>query len=172
MDTAIISQREVSHKVLLFSIGEINFAIRLSDVSEIIKLSEVRKIPRVPGFIEGVLHLRGEIIIVISLRKLLLVKGSSQKKAKIIVFSMQGRKVGFIVDDVTRIVQKSENDILPPPPVILSGPAPDCITGVIEEKDRNILIIDLKKSLSALEEEGLNQVLERELSFLIDQINE
>ena len=159
-------------KLLHFTMGNIDFALKLSDVDEIIKLMEIRKVPRVPVFIEGVLHLRGELTIIISLRKLLKIRGDQHEKSKIVIFSMFGRKIGFIVDDVSRIIQKRNDEILPAPPVVLRGPAPDCITGVVEEKGKNLLMIDLKKSLSALEEERLNQVLQRELSFLIDQIND
>lgn len=151
--------------------GNTDFAVKLSDVTEIIRMVEIRKIPRVPAYIEGVLHLRGEIIIVVNLKKLLLIVGKSIKQPKIIIFSLGDKKIGFIVDDVSKIVQKRENEILPPPPVILTGPAPDCITGVFEENEKNVLMLDLARSMSSLEEEGLNKVLERELSFLIEQIN-
>ncbi len=159
-------------KILHFTVGKVDFAIRLSDVNEVTKLMEVRKIPRVPVYVEGVLHLRGELIIILSLRKLLKISGERSPRSKVIIFTLFGRKIGFEVDDVSRIIQKREDEILPAPPVILKGPAPDCIVGVIEEKAKNYLMIDLKKSLSAMEEERLNQVLQRELSFLIDQINE
>jgi purine-binding chemotaxis protein CheW len=172
METTTQKKSDTSIKILHFGMGTIDFAIRLTDVNEVIKLMEIRQIPRVPVFVEGVLHLRGELIIIISLRKLLKISGRQHEKSKIIIFSMFGRKIGFIVDQVSRIIQKRREEILPPPPVILRGPAPDCITGVIEEKGKNLLLLDLKKSLSALEEERLNQVLQRELSFLIDQINE
>ncbi len=152
--------------------GKTDFAIKLSDVIEIIRMMEIRKIPRVPAYIEGVLHLRGEIVIAVNLKKLLLIAGKTNKQPKIIIFSMGDKKIGFIVDDVSKIIQKRDKEILPPPPVILNGPAPDCITGVFEEKEKNVLMLDLSRSLSAWEEEGLNKVLERELSFLIEQINE
>ncbi len=174
MDISIPASTTVdsSMKILHFIMGEIDFAIRLSDVNEIVKMMDVRKIPRVPPFIEGVLHLRGDLIIVVSLRKLLNIEAELPKKPKIIIFSLYGKKIGFIVDDVVKILLKQDKQILPPPPVVLEGFATDCITGVFEEKNRNILMMDLKRSLAAMEEEGLNKVLERELTFLIDQINE
>lgn len=173
MDATTTAKRvETTIKILHFSMAKTDFAIRLSDVNEVVKLTEFRKIPRVPYYVEGVLHLRGELIIIISLRKLLNISGEQNPKSKVIIFTLGDRKIGFIVDDVYRIIQKREDEILPAPPVILRGPAPDCIVGVIEEKEKNYLLLDLKKSLSTMEEERLNQVLQRELSFLIDQINE
>ncbi len=163
---------ESSFKVLHFQMDEIDFAVKLSDVNEIVKLTEIRKIPRVPSYIEGVLHLRGELIVVISLRRLLDLKGENPKKSKIIILSLYDKKIGFIVDEVAKILFKQEGEILPKPPVILKGLAPGSISGVFEEHGKNILMLDLKKSLTIIEEESINQVLERELSFLIDQINE
>ncbi len=161
-----------SFKALLFALGNIDFAIQLSKVTEIIRMTEIRKVPRVPIFVEGVIHLRGRIIIIVNLRKLFMIKGKPSKNSKIIIFSIDEKQIGFIVDDVSKIVQKNSKDILPPPPVVIKGPVPDCIFGVIDESDKNILLLDLTRSFSALEEIGLNQALERELSFLVDQIND
>jgi purine-binding chemotaxis protein CheW len=170
--TPNILKVESSFKILHFLMGDIDFAIRLSDVNEIVKLTGIRKIPRVPSFIEGVLHLRGELVVIVSLRKLLNVEGESPEKSKIIILSLFDKKIGFIVDEVTKILQKQENEILPPPPVVLKGLAPDCMIGVFKENNRNILMLNLKRTLAVIEEESINQVLQRELSFLINQINE
>lgn len=172
METVSLIKTDSSLKILQFNMGVTDFAIKLSDVDEVVNLMDIRKIPRVPMFIEGVLHLRGDLVIVISLRKLLRIGGKQNEKSKIIIFSMFDRKIGFIVDDVSRIIRKNEKEILPSPPVVLSGPAPECVVGVVEEKGKNLLMLDLKKSLAALEEERLNQVLQRELSLLIDRIND
>ena len=85
---------------------------------------------------------------------------------------MLGKKIGFVVDSVSRILEKNPGNILPPPPVILKGLAPECLFGIFEEKNNNVLFLDLNKSFSSIEEEGLNQVLQQELSLLIDYINE
>ena len=172
MDFKKAGTLDKTYKFLHFVLGGNHFAIRLSEVTEIIKLAQIRKIPRVADFIEGVLHLRGENVIIVNLGRLLHISETIHEKAKIIIFTLFERRIGFIVDNVTKIIQKKENEILPPPPVIIQGPAPDFITGVFEENEHNILMIDLRKSLAALEEESINQVLARELSFLIDQINE
>lgn len=172
MDIQQTTQTTAVSKFLMFSLGSIDFAVRLSEVSEIIRLAPIRKIPRVPPFIQGVVHMRGGIIIIVNLRVLLQIGGRQKEKSKIIIFPMFGRQIGFIVDDVSRIIQRPPDEILAPPPVIMQGLDPECIKGVLKEGERNILIIDLKKSLSTFEEDSLNQVLERELTFLINQLNE
>ncbi len=159
-------------KVLLFTLGEIDFAIKLSNVNEIINMTEIRNIPRSPSFIDGVIHLRDNIIIIVDLRKLFQIIPSAAKKPKIIVYSLKKRQIGFLVDDVSSIIQKSAEDILPPPPVIIKGPTANSIMGIIEESDKNVLLLDLEKSFSALEEQSINEVLKQELTFLIDEINE
>lgn len=161
-----------AYKVLRFSLGEVDFAIKLSNVNEIINMTEIRKIPRSPAFIDGVIHLRGNIIIIVDLRKLFRIVPGSQKKPKIIIYSMKKKQVGFIVDDVSRIVQKNSEDILPPPPIIIKGPTAGCIFGIFEDLDKNVLLLELEKSFSALEEQSINEVLKQELTYLIDEINE
>ena len=79
---------ESSLKILHFMMGKIDFGIKLSEVNEIVKLMDIRKIPRVPPFIEGVIYLRGELIIVVSLRKLLNIDDNKPEKPKIIIFSL------------------------------------------------------------------------------------
>ena len=67
-------------KVLYFSLGENDFAIRLSKVDEILRMTTIRKIPRVPDFIEGIIDLRGSIVVVIDLRNLFLIQGFTNQQ--------------------------------------------------------------------------------------------
>ena len=158
-------------RILRFQLGDQDFAVKLSSVQEIVNMMSVRKIPRVPDFIEGVIHLREEIIIVVDLRKLFELEIGETTKPKIIIMSFPDKQIGFVVDDVVEIINKQNEDILEAPPVIIGGLQQNCVLGVFEENGKNIMLLDLIRSFSTLEEMGLTSVLQKELSLLIDQIN-
>ncbi|MCP4753759.1 MAG: purine-binding chemotaxis protein CheW [Proteobacteria bacterium] len=159
-------------KVIHFNLGYLDFAIKLTRVIEVVTMQKIRKIPGAPEFVEGVINLRGDITVVVDLRKLFLIGGTLETQPKILVFSLNDKGIGFIVDNVSQILRKNQEDILDPPPVVIKGLEQDCIYGVFEEKGKNVLLIDLTKSLSALEAEGLDQVLKQELTYLVDRIKE
>ncbi len=65
-------------QVIVFSLGEERYGVEISQVKEIILPTQITRIPNVPGFVEGVLNLRGgQIATIINLRKRL---GKESKK--------------------------------------------------------------------------------------------
>lgn len=55
--------------LIVFKVGEEEFAIDLLDVKEIIQAQQIRRLPQGFDFIEGIYNYRGEIIHIINLKK-------------------------------------------------------------------------------------------------------
>ena len=53
-------QQEV--KAVGFYVGDEEYAVYIHNVREIYPMTEIRKIPKAPKFVEGVINLRGSII--------------------------------------------------------------------------------------------------------------
>ncbi|MFC4599178.1 chemotaxis protein CheW [Cohnella hongkongensis] len=97
-----------------FGIGEEFYAIRISDIHEIIKMQEITEIPHCRDYVQGVINLRGKIIPVISLRSLFgLAPQSVTKSTRIIVVAHFEESVGIIVDKVSKVATFA--DIQDPP---------------------------------------------------------
>ncbi|MEF2968983.1 chemotaxis protein CheW [Paenibacillus sp. M1] len=107
-------QSIVQDQYIEFGIEQEQYAIRIQDIHEIIKIQEITAIPNVREYVKGVINLRGRIVPVISLRCLF---GSEEaeytKSSRIVVIHHREEAVGIIVDRVNKVTTFS--DIQPPP---------------------------------------------------------
>lgn len=87
-----------------FGIAEEQYAIRIHDIHEIIKMQEITMIPHVRPYVKGVINLRGKVVPVLSLRSLF---GMEEKpfvqSTRIVVVNHREDTVGIIVDKVNKV---------------------------------------------------------------------
>ena len=104
------------------------------------------------------MSLRGEIIPVVDLRRLFEVD-SQGTDYRIILRAVKGVTIGYMVDQVSNVVQIEKKNILPRPPVIIQGLSKECIYGLFDQEEDNVLLIDLSKAISGKEVEALNSLV-------------
>jgi len=93
-----------SKQYLTFSSGEEVFAVEMPLVQEIIHMPELTKVPLAPSSLVGLINLRGAVIPVISLRKLLHNQLQEKDEASRIIIANLWQPVGFLVDSVSSVV--------------------------------------------------------------------
>lgn len=135
-------------QVMRFAVGDLQFAMNITEIREVIPPTEIRAVPKAPGFVEGVLSLRGEIIPVVDLRKLFGTPSES-REFHIILRQVREVTVGYMVDTVSHVVGLPKRDMLPPPPVIVQGLPRECIYGLFEQDEDTIILIDLSKTMGS-----------------------
>jgi len=134
--------------LVTFRIDAEEFGIKIRDVQEINRLTEVTKIPRAPHYINGIVNLRGNVIPVLDLRKLFnLAEIEATDAARIIIVDCGGTKTGVVVDSVSEVLRFERSLIEPPPELLTSGVDSDYVEGVgkLNEGKRMILILNLEK---------------------------
>lgn len=98
-------QAVLKEQYVQFSIHEENYSIRISGIHEIIRMQTITFIPNSPGYLKGVINLRGAIIPVISLRSLFLMEEVELTRAsRIIVVNYRDKPMGIVVDKVDKVV--------------------------------------------------------------------
>jgi purine-binding chemotaxis protein CheW len=128
-------------------IGQEEFAIDVLSVQEINRLVEVTRVPKTPRYVEGVINLRGRIIPVLDLRRRFGLTTSTQTlQSRIVVVSVQGKLVGFIVDSVVEVLRVPKSAI-EPPPNIGSAAGAEFAQGVGRIDDRLLIVLDLNRLL-------------------------
>ncbi|MFN3309358.1 MAG: chemotaxis protein CheW, partial [Anaerolineales bacterium] len=111
-----------------------------------------------PPFVEGITNLRGSVLPVMDLRKrfALGIGGSNAEIAhdekRIVVVSMDGMKIGMIVDAVSEVLRVQDEAIEPPPPMVTTINSA-FITGIAKVGERLIILLDLGKVLTLSEKE-------------------
>lgn len=97
-----------------FEVGEESYAIKISDIHEIIKMQDITDIPNCHEYVKGVINLRGKIVPIISLRALFAIgEEPFTKTTRIVVVNHREDSVGIIVDRVNQVAVYA--DIQPPP---------------------------------------------------------
>lgn len=129
-----------------FEIGVEQFGVDILSVQEIIRSAPVTAVPNSPMFVEGVINLRGDIIPVIDLRKRLNLFNEDGETDKnwVLILTISGKVIGFIVDKVTEVLKVREDNIEPPPNIIVAGLENQYILGVCEIADALLIILNFE----------------------------
>lgn len=140
------TRRNATDTYLTFALGDETFALPILRVREIIGITEITPVPRMPAHVRGVLNLRGKVIPVIDLRRRLGFEPIPDHKRTCIVIVQAGSGadailIGTVVDRVSEV-----RDIPPaqiePPPQFGAGTDSGCITGVGKGGKHVVMLLD------------------------------
>jgi purine-binding chemotaxis protein CheW len=99
-------------EVLAFELAGAAYGVDIRDLAEILLPRPATPLPRTPGFIDGVLTLRGTVLVVIHLaRRLGLPTGDPTRASRIVVLRDGEGCVGFRVDRVLGVVRFSDREV-------------------------------------------------------------
>lgn len=104
-----------TEKYLLFLSDGLLFGVPAEEVEEIITNHTVTWLPLVPDYVRGIINLRGQIIPIVDIRRLLNHPGQDDSNCMIILRTNNGQ-VGILVDQVQKMVDVEKSGILPSPP--------------------------------------------------------
>ncbi|EKD84475.1 MAG: CheW protein [uncultured bacterium] len=143
-------------QVVGFYLGEDEYAIFIHKVREIYAMTEIRKVPKAPQFVEGVINLRGTIVPIIDLRKRFeLDANESKHTAKILIVELGKNLVGMIVDNVSEVMRFYTDEVEKAPPMFASNIGSQYVQGVAKLNDKLIILLDIEKLLSYEEQSVL-----------------
>lgn len=150
-EKSITSQMLDEEQLVTFRIDMEEYGIKIANVQEINRMTEVTKIPRAPYYIEGIVNLRGNVIPALDLRRLFNLSEKQVTDAtRIIIVDFNGKRTGIIVDSVSEVLRFERTLIEAPPDILSSGIDSDYVEGVgkLDGGKRMILILDISKILS------------------------
>ena len=98
---------------IVTQLGEEQYGIDIKLISNIVRMQNITRVPKVSPYIRGVINLRGEVIPVISLRlKMGLSDDEITKKTRIIILTLeQHESIGVLVDEVKEVVTLDEEHV-------------------------------------------------------------
>ncbi|MCX7748123.1 MAG: chemotaxis protein CheW [Clostridia bacterium] len=103
-------------KFLTFTLGREDYGIEIKYVTEIIGMQPITEVPELPGYIKGIINLRGKIIPVMDVR--LRFKKDPREyddRTCIVVVDIRDISIGLIVDRVLEVISIPEDEVVPPP---------------------------------------------------------
>jgi len=131
-------------EIVEFEVGTNKFGINVIKVKEILQPLPVTIIPLAHPHIEGIIQLRGEVLPVVNMAKVLgtELQGTEQEQ-KFIVAEFNQQRVVFHVDNVSIIHRISWNQIEKPSDMYQGGSSQ--IIGVVKHKEDMILLLDFER---------------------------
>jgi len=133
--------------LLMFILDREAFGVPVRRVREVIRVTDITRVPQAPPFIRGVTNLRGRILPVVEIRgRLGLREAVITPRSRIVVVDLLDRVLGLVVDAVSEVIKIPADCVAPAPPEVLSHEA-DYITGVARCQSRLIILLDLDKVL-------------------------
>jgi purine-binding chemotaxis protein CheW len=145
-------------QLVTFSVGGEEFGVDILKVKEIIRTMNITRVPKAPGFIEGVINLRGKVVPIIDMRKRFgLPVTAHTKRTRLVVMEINTIILGFVVDSVSEVLRLPAGRLEPPPPVV-AGLDADYVESIGKLGDRLLILLDLDRLLQSEEATLLAQV--------------
>lgn len=103
-------------KYLTFSLDEEEYGIGILKIKEIIGMMPITGVPQTPGFVKGVVNLRGKVIPVVDLRLRFGIDAMAYNERTCIIVVEIGVRgmhvvIGIVVDSVSEVLNIKEEDI-------------------------------------------------------------
>jgi purine-binding chemotaxis protein CheW len=125
-----------------FELGPLLLGVEARHVQEVLRAQPITTVPLAPDFVRGMMNLRGQIAVVIDLRKRLDARESPDPLRPINV--LLNTKSGLISVQTDRIgdVLTAESDSVHSVPDTLQGRAREVLVGAMRLPDRLLLLLD------------------------------
>ncbi len=136
-----------------FNVGNIDMAIPIEKIKEVIEVEDVSPVPGTPQYVKGMYNLRNSVIVVIDLKKKLEINTEDDSNRVIVLENMP---VGLVVTKLKGILRTEEENIQPAEG--MAGVEESLLEGIIKtEKGEVIFILDIDK---AIEEQDIKLIRE------------
>ncbi len=148
-------------KFLTFSLANEEYGIGILKVREIIGMMPIRTVPQTPGFVKGVINLRGKVIPVVDLRlKFGMEEIDYTERTSIIVVDVESGPntfvhIGIVVDFVSEVIN-IKGDEIEPAPTFGSQLNTEYILGMAKVGKSVKILLDIDRILAVEDLSGLN----------------
>ena len=147
-----------SEKYLTFLVDNQYFALPIRDVTEIITTQTVTQMPEFPVYVKGIINLRGKIVPLVDIRlRFHKAEREYDEHTSVVVVSIDGIDVGFIVDAVDEVLDIDNADVSPAPR--MGETSSRYITGVGKVGEKIVLLLDSSRLLNESEISDLSQAI-------------
>ena len=162
MEKARKAASESEGKYLTFTLAGEEYGIGILKVKEIIGMMTITMVPQTPGYVKGVINLRGKVIPVVDIRlKFGMAAMDYTERTCIIVVEIVRNSdrilIGIVVDSVSEVLNIKAGDI-EETPNFGSQLDTDYILGMAKTEEKIKILLDIGRVLGADEMDVLDNV--------------
>ncbi len=135
---------------VVFRLAGEEYGVAIDSVQEIIRVPEtMTRVPRTVSYLEGLVNLRGQVLPVVDLRKRFgLEVLARDERQRVVVFSIDDVRTGFIVDSVSEVLKIARATIDPIPELSEEQARLMGRVAKLEAQKRMILVLEARQLLS------------------------
>jgi purine-binding chemotaxis protein CheW len=126
-----------TRQLVVFSLGDEEYALPIAQVHEIIRYTEPRSVASAAMGVRGVINLRGKIVPVYDLAARLGLANPEGKEANIVIVEAGGSVAGVVVDDVDQVLTVSDEQLEDVP-----SSGSEAIEAIAKLDDRLVILLD------------------------------
>jgi purine-binding chemotaxis protein CheW len=139
-------------ELLRFSLNKEWYGVAIEDVAEVVRCPEIFSVPHTPDHIAGVVNLRGEILTIVDVRKLLELPDAHPDDRKyLVVIDQRDIRVGILVDKASDLIGIPDSAI--EPSLSASDSMANLVAGKVQLTEEVLAILNLDRLLEASEEQ-------------------
>ncbi len=151
----------MAERDIIFLVGKDEYGLDVQGITAIESMTEIVPVPNAPACILGLMHLRGEVIPVYSLRKRFdMEEVTDMAKNKLIVARYDGKSIALKVDEVLEMRDFEESE-LSDTPVIAKSARTTYIRAVANKGGKLVLLLEPSGMYEGDEEAQMEEVLKK-----------
>jgi purine-binding chemotaxis protein CheW len=137
-------------QLLRFTLGTALYGVPIEQVREILQVTSMTAVPMVPGFVRGVMNLRGAVVPVFDLgQRVGLGPTPIGRRTCVVIIETVGtdgtaQRQGVLVDAVHEVLDVAARDVEPVPP-LGTRIAPHFIAGVTRVQNQSLELLDVPR---------------------------
>jgi purine-binding chemotaxis protein CheW len=140
---------------LTFTVTGGSFAIAIASIKEIIEYRAPTEVPMTPGYMRGIINVRGHVVPVIDLAvRFGRPRAEATRRTCIVILEVDEQDeqhvIGVVVDTVSAVMEIADADV-EPSPSFGAKVRSEFITGMGRIGERFVILLDIGKVLSAEE---------------------
>lgn len=131
-----------------FRLDNEKYGIRVMQVQEVLRITEIAPVPGAPDYVLGIINLRGNVVTVIDSRKRFgLSEAEADDSTRIVIIEAEKHVVGILVDSVAEVVDLRTSEI-DAAPNVGNDESSKYIQGVSSKDKELLILVDVNKLLS------------------------
>ena len=151
----------MAERDIIFLVGKDEYGLDVQGITAIESMTDIVPVPNAPACILGLMHLRGEVIPVYSLRKRFdMEEVTDTAKNKLIVARYNGKSIALKVDEVLEM-HDFEESTLSDTPVIAKSARTTYIRAVANKQGKLVLLLEPSGMYEGDEEAQMEEVLKK-----------
>ena len=148
MNDVLEKQQDPIIQWVTFRLGKETYGINVMQVQEVLRITNIAPVPGAPGYVIGIINLRGNIVTVIDTRNRFgMMSVESGDASRIVIIESGDQVIGILVDSVAEVVELRASEIESTPNVG-NDESSKYIQGVTSRDDNLLILVDLNKFLN------------------------